>query len=84
MSNGEMKMATKESLIKMIETTFCLALSRRQLDMIDKARTPCSFTGELNYVINKMRTMQKAGYKVIKKVAHSNRMVTIHMEKKVY
>ena len=52
--------------------------------MYDKARTPCSFTGELNYVINKMRTMQKAGYKVIKKVAHSNRIVTIHMEKKVY
>jgi len=81
MSNGEMKMVTKESLIKMIETTFCLAL---QLDMIDKATVPYSFTGELNYVINKMRTMQKAGYKVIKKVAHSDRTVTIHMEKKVY
>lgn len=74
-------MATKESLIKMIETTFCLAV---QLDMYDKATVPYSFTGELNYVINKMRTMQKAGYKVIKKVAHSDRTVTIHMEKKVY
>ena len=52
--------------------------------MYDKATVPYSFTGELNYVINKMRTMQKAGYKAIKKVAHSNRMVTIHMEKKVY
>ena len=52
--------------------------------MTNKAIVPYSFTGELNYAINKMRTMQKAGYKVIKKVAHSNRMVTIHMEKKVY
>lgn len=52
--------------------------------MINKGTVPFSFTGELNYVINKMRTMQKAGYKVIKKVAHSDRMVTIHMEKKVY
>ena len=52
--------------------------------MTNKATVPYSFTGELNYVINKMRTLQKAGYKVIKKVAHSNRMVTIHMEKKVY
>jgi len=61
-----------------------LSTCLRQLDMYDKATVPYSFTGELNYVINKMRTMQKAGYKVIKKVAHSNRTVTIHMEKKVY
>jgi hypothetical protein len=52
--------------------------------MVDKTKTPFSFTGELNYAIDKMRTMQKAGYKVIKKVAHSDRTVTIHMEKKVY
>jgi hypothetical protein len=52
--------------------------------MVDKATVPYSFTGELNYAIDKMRTMQKAGYKVIKKVVHSNRVVTIHMEKKVY
>ena len=52
--------------------------------MVDKGTVPYSFTGELNYVINKMRTLQKAGYKVIKKVVHSNHVVTIHMEKKVY
>ena len=52
--------------------------------MVDKTKTPYSFTGELAYAISKMRIMQNAGYKVIKKVAHSNRMVTIQMEKKVY
>jgi len=51
--------------------------------MINKRIVPYSFTGELNYAINKMRTMQRAGYKVIKKTAHMNRTVTIHMEKKV-
>lgn len=51
---------------------------------VDTGMIPYKFTGELNYVINKMRTMQKAGYKVIKKVAHPDRTVTIHMEKKVY
>lgn len=52
--------------------------------MYDKATVPYSFTGGLSYVINKMRTMQNAGYKVIKKVVHSDCTITIHMEKKVY
>jgi len=51
---------------------------------MDNSKVPYEFRGELAYAIQKMRTMQRTGYKFIKQKIHSDRTVTITMEKKLY
>jgi len=51
---------------------------------MDNSKVPYEFRGELGYAIEKMRTMQRVGYKFLKKTVHSDRTVTISMEKKLY
>ena len=51
---------------------------------MDNSKVPYEFRGELAYVIQKMRTLQRAGYKFIKQTIHSDRTVTISMEKRLY
>lgn len=51
---------------------------------MDNSKVPYEFRGELGYAIQKMRTMQRTGYKFIKQKIHSDRTVTITMEKKLY
>jgi hypothetical protein len=51
---------------------------------MDNSKVPYEFRGELAYAINKMRTMQRTGYKFIKQKIHTDRTVTITMEKKLY
>jgi hypothetical protein len=51
---------------------------------MDNSKIPYVFTGQLNYALKKMKTMQRAGYRVIKQHVHPNNLVTISMEKKLY
>lgn len=51
---------------------------------VDNSKIPYEFRGELAYAIQKMRTMQRAGYKTIKQRVHSDKTITITMEKKLY
>jgi hypothetical protein len=51
---------------------------------MDNSKVPFEFRGELAYAIQKMRALQRAGYRTIKQQVHSDRTVTISMEKKLY
>jgi len=51
---------------------------------MDNSKVPYEFRGELGYAIQKMRVMQRAGYKFLRKKVHTDRTVTISMEKKLY
>jgi hypothetical protein len=59
-------------------------MKTKEAVIMDNSKVPYVFTGKLNYAIQKMRTMQRAGYRVIKQHIHPDKSVTISMEKKLY